>query len=554
MELTPTSGSSKDGATINIAGELFMASDSLGCRLGDISVPAKFVSPTHISCTVLGPMAPVAVEVTITDNGVDFMEAGKFMFLPETTVTALNPSSGPFSAEGSVLLSGTSFSNFDRPSCSFGGDMVHAEVISPTEAMCTTPVVARSVSSRPTPLPVSVQFSNHGFDLNGEPDSVTSPGSMFTFYDEPLMSSLTPSGGVTNGGKSVVAITGANLAMNDDVHPGEDRLACRLGNVGDVTTGMVSNATHATCEVACGNFSGRASFEVSLNGGAHWTASDVGFLCGVLPKVESVQPPIGPVAGGTIITVRGSGFMPSAMLSCLVGHDQYGATPVPAVWISSSMLECSTPAISGALGGNTNSSVVITNDGVHFSEPFWGATFEYVLSPMVWRVSPSFASSSGSGTNVMAIGTNFINTSTFSCHLTYLANDNGTGGAYQSVSVPATFVSPTVTSCFVPGGVVPPGPARLAVSANGADFEESGAALELDALPQVFKVVPERGIAGTTVTPVEVRAIRAATFTIAHLHQRNTRALVLHLLYFSFVILVSYMCAAGFVFQAYLGY
>ena len=484
-----------------------MASDSLGCRLGDMSVAAKFVSPTHISCTAMGPLAPESVEVMVTDNGVDFMAAGTFTLLPETTVTDLNPSSGPFSAEGSVLLKGTGFSSLDRPLCSFGGDMVHAEVTSSTEVMCTKPVVARSVSSRPMPLPVSVQFSNHGFDLNGELDSDTSPEHMFVFYDEPLVSSLTPSGGVANGSKSVVAIVGANLAINGAVNPGEDPLACRLGKAGNVTTGIVTNVTHATCEVVCGNFSGRANLELSLNDGAHWTESDVGFVCGHLPKVDSIHPPVGPVAGGTIITVRGSGFMPSALLSCLVGHDKYDVTPVPAVWISSSVVECSTPEMSGGLGGNTNSSVVVTNDGVHYSEPTLGATFEYVLPPMVWRVSPRFASSYGSGTKVMAIGTNFVNVSTCSCHLTYSANDNGTEGDYRSVSVPATFVSPTAISCFVPGGVFPPGPAQLAVSANGVDVEDSGAALELNALPQVFKVVPARGIAGTAVTPVEVRAI-----------------------------------------------
>ena len=106
-KLTPKSGSSKYGAIIHISGELFMASDSLGCRLGDMSVAAKFVSPTHISCTAMGPLAPESVEVMVTDNGVDFMAAGTFTLLPETTVTDLNPSSGPFSAEGSVLLKGT---------------------------------------------------------------------------------------------------------------------------------------------------------------------------------------------------------------------------------------------------------------------------------------------------------------------------------------------------------------------------------------------------------------------------------------------------------------
>lgn len=512
---------------------MFIPSDSLGCRFGAISAAAKFVSPTHISCTATGPMAPESVEITVTDNGVDFMEAGTFTFLPETTVTALDPSAGPLSAEVPVLVKGTGFSNFDRPFCLFGGDMVGAEVISSTEATCTTPIVTRSVPSREQ-LPVSVHFSNHGFDPNGEPDSGTSPGPMFMFYDEPLVLFLTPSGGVTNGGKSVVTMTGGNLAINGAVNSGEGRLACRLGEAGEVNTGIVTNSTHATCEVECGNFSGRASLDVSLNDGAHWTSSDVDFLCSLLPKVASVHPPIGPAAGGTIITVRGSGFMPSPLLGCLVGHDLHDATPVPAVWISSSVLECSTPATSGALGGISNSSVVVTNDGVHFSEPSSGATFEYVLSPTVWRVSPSFASSSGSGTEVTAMGTNFMNISSCSCHLIYLADDNGTDGNYQSVAIPATFVSPTEISCFVPGGVVPPGPALLAVSANGVDFDDDGAALKLDVLPQVFKVVPGRGIAGTTITPVEVRAVRAATFTTVNLHQLTMRAFMFQLVYFSY--------------------
>lgn len=505
-KLTPTFGSSKDGATVHITGEHFFPSDSIGCRFGAVSAMATFVSPAHISCTVMGPMAPESVEMTVTNNGVDVMEAGTFVFLPEATVTALDPSSGPFSAATSVQLKGTGFSDLDRPFCSFGGNMVAAEVISSTEANCITPIIARLVSLRES-LPVSVHFSNHGFDVNGKPDSVTPPGPIFMLYDEPSVSSLTPLGGVTNGGKSIVAMTGANFAINGGVNPGEDRLDCRLGKAGKVYTGIVANATHATCEIACGNFSGRASLEVSLNGGAHWTVSDVDFRCGLLPTVESVHPPIGLAAGGTIITVTGSGFMPSSLLSCLVDHDKYDAIPVPAVWISNSVLQCSTPSTSGTLGGVTNSSVVVTNDGVHFSEPSLSATFEYVLSPTVWRVSPSFASGAGSGTEVIAMGTNFVNTSTCSCHLTYLANDSGVDGDYHRVAIPTTFVSTTEISCFVPGGVVPPGQSLLAVSVNGVDFDEHGVALEIDALPQIFNVVPARGMTGTTGTPVEVRAV-----------------------------------------------
>lgn len=503
-KLTSISGTAARKATVHIVGELFRPGDHLGCRVGEVFVPAISMSSTSVSCEIEGPLIPGSVEIAVTNNGVDFVGAGMFAFLPKSTVTNLVPSSGPFSAELPVIVEGTGFSVFDTPSCSFGGAVVTAEVLSATRARCLTPFVSRSASLWSEPLSMPVQFSNNGLDFGGEPDDRAALGPMFLFYPEPLVSSLVPSRGVTNGASSIVVMTGINFADHGAITLGGERFACRLGQGGNTAAGVVTGPTRATCEVSCGNYSGRASVEVSLNGGAHWTISDVDFRCDPLPIVESISPSIGPTTGGTTLTVRGSGFIPSASLGCLVGLGEGEATAIPAVWISSAVLECSTPVASRAGAGPTSSAVVVTNDGFHFSQPNSTAEFDYVLPPMVWSVSPSFASASNSDTLVTVTGTNFVNNSISSCHFTYFASESDAGGGNSSIAVAATFLSPTALSCFVPGRALPAGRVVLTVSVNSVDFDEPGAILELEALPQVFKVVPARGMAGATVTPVEV--------------------------------------------------
>lgn len=468
-------------------------------------MPAVFLSVTSILCTVSGPVPPGSVEITVTDNGIDFVGAGNFTFVTKSTITTLSPSSGPLFGGTPVLLQGTGFSAIDKPSCSFGGVIVHAEVLSATEAMCTTPFMARSTSSWSTPLSLSVDFSSNGVDFEGDPDDDNFFWTKFKFYHEPMVSSLEPSGAVTRGDKTTVIMTGINLAQHGEVISGEDQLACRLGQDGIVEAGVVVSSTQAICGIACGNYSGSASVEVSLNDGADWTAAEVGFRCDPLPTVTYISPPIGKTAGGTTLTVTGSGFVSSSSLICLVGDGDNGAT-VPAAWVSSSIVKCLTPMAPGSWGGPANSSVYVSNDGVHFSRASVNATFEYVPSPTVWHVTPSFASVSASDTPVIVAGANFVNNSISSCHFTFLSKDSTDDGEPRSVVVATTFLSSTEVSCIVPGGSLPVGPTLLTVSVNGVDLDDSGALIDLEPLPEVSTVVPTRGVAGATVTPVEVSA------------------------------------------------
>lgn len=525
-KVSPASGSSDCGATVHITGGVFRSGEdgSLRCRIGGSVVAATLVSPTSVSCAPTGPVAPGAVEIAVTDNGVDFVSAGPaFTFLPRATVTSVAPSSGPFVGMGvPILLKGTGFSLVDRPSCSFGGSVVAAhEVVSSTEARCFAPGMPPSATAWSTPLSVPVRFSNNGVDFDScgsESNGADGADPTFLFYQEPVVTSLMPSRGVTNGQKSTVTLAGTNLAKHRVKVADEEAtvLLCRLGQNGEnvTTTGIVLSSSEATCPVSCNDFSGRASFELSLNGGAHWTTFSEGFRCDPLPSVSSVFPGMGPTTGGTTLTVRGSGFASSESLSCRfgrVGGEKEPTAVVSALWVSSSVVECVTVASLGPTVGE----VAVSNDGINFSPPAAATKLEYVPPPTVTRVTPGFASVSGSGSDsavsVTATGTNFVDYFLSSCHFTPLTVDESGGTAADefevgsSVTVAARVLSPTEVSCPVPGLVLPVGPTLLAISVNGVDFDNNnGATLELEASPVVSKVMPARGMVGVTATPVEV--------------------------------------------------
>lgn len=492
-----------------------MPSDELKCHVGDVLVPARFLSSTTITCEHPGQGPPGPVEVALTDNGVDYTHAGSILVLPRTTITSLSIFSGPLSGGTKVLVEGTGFSNLDAPSCSFGGTIVAAQVRTPTEASCTTPpAVCQSASCLRRAISVPIAFSNNGADFEDYSDSFEHQGPIFTFYPDPVVSRISPLGGITHGEPVTITIYGYNFGTHTSLRESSSLgyFLCRLGGDSPMMEGEVISESEAFCALTCGNTSGLVGVEVSLNGGSHWTATHVGFRCEHLPVVASISPRLGPTIGGTVVTVRGTGFASAATsLTCLLDDGKDGRAVIPAVWVSHSLIECSMPAFP-RLGEPTFAAISVSNDGVHFSASVDTAAFEYVLSPTVSQVTPKIVSVSGSAPPLVVTGTNFINSTLMSCRFQPTANLGGaadihidaSGGSTPSITVTATFVSTTVVLCAVPGKSLDPGPVLLTVSINGINFDHSGVTVELEALPHITGVVPSRVFAGPTTTPVEV--------------------------------------------------
>jgi hypothetical protein len=133
----------------------------------------------------------------------------------------------------------------------------------------------------------------------------------------------------------------------------------------------------------------------------------------VAPTVTLVSPGQGPTAGGTVVTITGTGFVSGATVT-------FGGTAAtPVVFGSATSITATTPAHAA---GPVN--VVVTNPDLQSGTLAGG--FTYVAPPTVTAVSPSFGPVAG-GTSVTITGTNFVATPAVT-----IGGSNATGEVWVS--------------------------------------------------------------------------------------------------------------------------
>ena len=119
------------------------------------------------------------------------------------------------------------------------------------------------------------------------------------------------------------------------------------------------------------------------------------------PTVTSISPSSGPVAGGTAVTITGTGFLSGATVSL-------GGTPATGVVVNSSTSITATTAAHAA--GAVN--VVVTNTDSQSGTLLNGYTYKNP-APTVTTISPSSGPGAG-GTGVSIAGTGFLSGATVS--------------------------------------------------------------------------------------------------------------------------------------------
>ncbi len=113
------------------------------------------------------------------------------------------------------------------------------------------------------------------------------------------------------------------------------------------------------------------------------------------PRVTGISATIGPTAGGTSVTITGTGFTGATAVS-------FGATPAASFTASG---DTSITALSPAASAGTVDVTVTTAGGT--SATFAGDQFTFVAVPVVTRLDPDNAPING-GTLVTITGANFI--------------------------------------------------------------------------------------------------------------------------------------------------
>jgi hypothetical protein len=186
--------------------------------------------------------------------------------------------------------------------------------------------------------------SNYWVDVvfNPEPSTNQRESTGGNDTSQPTISSISPTEGPVSGGAQVT-INGANF---------ESGATVAFGGVNATSVSFV-NSTELQAVAPAGAV-GAATVEVTNPGGGNVSLANA-FTYDVGPAVTSVSPTSGSAAGGTTVTITGSGFESGASVT-------FGVTPATSVTVvSSTEIQAVTPAeAAGAAGvtvSNSNSTV-----------------------------------------------------------------------------------------------------------------------------------------------------------------------------------------------------
>lgn len=296
---------------------------------------------------------------------------------PPPSISGIDPTHGPVSAQTTVQIYGANFAGVD--SVIFGGrtaDQVQFSADNHISARAPKGFVVG-------PVAVQVHTAGGGW---------SAPNAIFFNYDTdlgPTVSSVFPPSGPT-AGTNTVTVNGANFFGVISVTFGGQQGGLIDVN-GDGTQLHVAAPPHAA---------GTVHVQVNTNSGSSpLTVNDqyTYVIGGAAPVIYSLDPPYGPVGGNTRVLITGTGFLATTAVT----FDGTGA----AFQINS---DNSITTWSPAHAAGTIIVQVLGTNGA--SAPTLASQFTYTGTavPFISYISPTYGPVAGS-TSVTITGGNFLN-------------------------------------------------------------------------------------------------------------------------------------------------
>ncbi|MFE2161159.1 IPT/TIG domain-containing protein [Streptomyces lydicus] len=361
-------------------------------------------------------------------------------------VISVSPTSGSTAGGTTVTVTGTGFTG--ATAVRFGATQAPSfTVVSDTQITATTPLGTGTVQvTVTTPIGTSNQFVTYTY--------VTTPA--------PVLSSVSPVSGPSAGG-ATVTLTGTGFT---------GATAVRFGAT--PASFVVNSATQITATAPAG--SGTVQVTVTGPGG---TSNGVPFTytTAPVPTLTSMTPTSGPTAGGTTVTLTGTGLATASAV-------RFGATPAASFTVvSDTHITAVAPAGTGTV------PVTVTTSGGTSN----GISYTYSAAPILSGVSPNQGPTSG-GNTVTLTGANLTGATAV------------TFGATPATSF--TVVSPTQITAVVPAATA--GPIGVTVTTPGGTSTLPSAYFYVST-PVLTGVAPPSGplSGGTTVTLTGVHLVEA---------------------------------------------
>jgi hypothetical protein len=294
-------------------------------------------------------------------------------------VSAVSPSSGSTAGGTSVTITGSGFAG--ATAVTFGGSAgTNVVVLSDTSITVTSPAHAVAVTNVRVTAPAG--------------QSAVVSADQFTYSSAPVgpvVSSVSPNTGPTSG-ETLVTITGSGFT---------DATTVVFGGVAAPSFAVRSDSKIVA--VSPTHAAGTANVQVTAPSGQSAVVSADQFAYGVVPVVSGVSPASGSTAGGTLVTITGTGFTSSSSVS-------FGGVAAQSVtFVSGTTLSALSPPHAA---GTTNVRVSTAFGQSAIADP--ADEFSYQLAvPTVTKLAPKSGPVAG-GTSVTITGTGFTPDATVS--------------------------------------------------------------------------------------------------------------------------------------------
>jgi PKD repeat protein len=367
--------------------------------------------------------------------------------IPAPAVTEVSPTSGPAAGGTLVTLIGTGFTGATavRFGTTAGTGMT---VNDDTNITVTSPAHAAGI--------VNITVTTPGGT------SATSTDTEFTYTARPTVTAVSPASGPLTGA-TAVTLTGTGFTGATSVMFGAT-----------AGTGVTVNSDTNITVTSPAHTAGTVYVTVTAPGGTSATVQASRFSYVIRPGVTGATPSSGPVAGGNLVVLTGTGFTGATSV-------MFGATAGTGVTVNSATnITVTAPAhTSGTV------YVTVTTPG-GTSATMSGNRYTYVLAPGVTNVSPASGLTTG-GTRVTLTGTGFTGATAVRFGTTAGTSMTVNSSTRITVTAPAHAAGAVYVTVTTPGGT--------SASTSGSRFTYT-------ALPTVTAVSPANGptTAGIRVT------------------------------------------------------
>ena len=368
LSLTPTSGTINGGTLVTFTGTTLTGTTGITFG-GAAATSVTVIDDTTVTAVTAAHAAGIVDVIVTTPNGTGTVTNGYTYTTPATSITSINPTSGPTVGGTTVTITGdglvgTSVVAFD------GVLATNIIVIDNTTVTAVTPAHIAGL--------VDVSITATG--------GATSLPSAYTYIAPvPTLTSLTPISGPTVGG-TLVTITGTGLIGTTAVDFGGS--AATSITVIDDTTVTVLTSAHVA---------GLVNVSITTSGGTGTLNNAYTYIAA--PGLTTISPIFGPTTGGTVVTLTGTNLTGTTNVS-FDGNNATGVTV-----INSTTVTAIAPAHAAGL---VNVGVTTLGGTSTLTD-----AYTYIAPPAATSLTPTSGTTLG-GTTVTISGTNLDGTTAVS--------------------------------------------------------------------------------------------------------------------------------------------